>query len=162
MNDFVVADLCDQNDDIEIIKPIFQSYGLNKSFSGKIKTVKVHNDNSYIKKLLENDGDGFIMVVDGGGSLECALMGDNLAEQACKNNWKGILINGCIRDSEIINTLPISIKALNTCPIKSIKNNKGEYDSNLSFGGVTFINGNYIYSDSDGIIISTKDLLQEN
>ncbi|MBS82701.1 MAG: ribonuclease activity regulator protein RraA [Gammaproteobacteria bacterium] len=161
MNEFTIADLCDQNDDIEIVNPIFKSYGLNTNFSGIIKTIKVNNDNSYVKKLLESNGKGYVMVIDGGASLDCALMGDNLAKQACENNWNGILINGCIRDSKIINTLPISIKALNTSPKKSIKNNLGEYDIDISFAGVTFVNGYYIYSDEDGIIVSRKNLIQK-
>ena len=158
MNKFNTADLCDEYNLI-VADPIFKSYGAETHCHGKITTVVSFEDNSYVKKLLDSDGKGKIMVVDGKGSLKCALLGDNLAKIACNNHWAGIIINGCIRDSVEINTLPLSVKALNTNPKKSIKKDIGEYNSNLTFAGVTFEDGDYLYSDPDGIVISKEAII---
>lgn len=161
MTDFNTADLCDDNEDIQIAKPIFKLFGERKSFYGKIRTVSVDDDNSYVKKLVEEKVEGDVMVVDGKASSKCALLGDNLARIACNNGWSGFIINGCIRDSEIINKINIGLKAINTMPIKSKKNDVGEYGVTLNFADVTFSEGDYVYSDPDGIIISQNSLLIE-
>ena len=161
MNLFNTADICYETDDMQIVDPIFKAYGNNKKFSGKIRTVIAIEDNSYVKKLVDEKVSGDVMVIDGGGSLKCALLGDNLAMKAFENGWSGFVINGCIRDAEIINEIPIGIKAINTMPIKSNKNNIGEYKKTISFANTDFREGEYLYSDLDGIII-LKDLLQKN
>ena len=107
MNKFNTADLCDDHSLI-IAKPIFKSYGSRTHCFGKIKTVEAIEDNSYVKRLLQEDGSGCVMVVDGRGSEKCALVGDNLAALGAKNNWSGIIVNGCIRDSMEINNIDIS------------------------------------------------------
>ena len=96
MKKFNTADLCDDHN-LEIAKPIFKLFGANSHCHGRIRTVEAINDNSYVKKLLSEDGHGCVMVVDGKGSEKCALVGDNLAELGFKNGWSGIIINGCIR-----------------------------------------------------------------
>ena len=153
MNKFNTADLCDDHSLI-IAKPIFKSYGSRTHCFGKIKTVEAIEDNSYVKKLLQEDGSGYVMVVDGRGSEKCALVGDNLAALGAKNNWSGIIVNGCIRDSMEINSIDISIKAINLVPNKSEKKDIGKYGLDLNFAGVIFKENDFLYSDPDGIVIS--------
>ena len=130
-----------------------------KAFSGKITTIKLFEDNSFVRKQLESNGKGKVLVVDGGASLRCALVGDKLAELAITNKWEGIIVNGCIRDSYLINQMDIAIKAINTSPVKSIKRNIGKMNIPVNFSGVTFIPGQFVYSDNDGVLISKKSLL---
>lgn len=153
MNKFNTADLCDDHSLI-IAKPIFKSYGSRTHCFGKIKTVEAIEDNSYVKRLLQEDGSGCVMVVDGRGSEKCALVGDNLAALGAKNNWSGIIVNGCIRDSMEINNIDISIKAINLVPNKSEKKDIGKYGLDLNFAGVIFKENDFLYSDPDGIVIS--------
>ena len=153
MNKFNTADLCDDHSLI-IAKPIFKSYGSRTHCFGKIKTVEAIEDNSYVKNLLQEDGSGYVMVVDGRGSEKCALVGDNLAALGAKNNWSGIIVNGCIRDSMEINNIGISIKAINLVPNKSEKKDIGKYGLDLNFAGVIFKENDFLYSDPDGIVIS--------
>ena len=153
MNKFNTADLCDDHSLI-IAKPVFKSYGSRTHCFGKIKTVEAIEDNSYVKRLLQEDGSGYVMVVDGRGSEKCALVGDNLAALGAKNNWSGIIVNGCIRDSMEINNIGISIKAINLVPNKSEKKDIGKYGLDLNFAGVIFKENDFLYSDPDGIVIS--------
>ena len=153
MNKFNTADLCDDHGLI-IAKPIFKSYGSRTHCFGRIKTVEAIEDNSYVKRLLQEDGSGCVMVVDGRGSEKCALVGDNLAALGAKNNWSGIIVNGCIRDSMEINNIGISIKAINLVPNKSEKKDIGKYGLDLNFAGVIFKENDFLYSDPDGIVIS--------
>ena len=157
---FTTADLWDEHTEKLIcVDPIFNHFGNKKVFSGKITTLKLFEDNSLVRKQLESDGKGKVLVIDGGASLRCALIGDQIATLAIQNNWEGVIVNGCIRDSQVINLMNIGIKALNTSPIKSIKRNIGEIDIPIKFGGVTFISDAYVYVDSDGMLISDKNLL---
>ena len=158
MNKFNTADLCDEHK-LSIAEPIFKLFGNNTHCHGQIKTVEAIDDNSYVKKLLQTDGNGCVMVIDGKGSYNCALVGDNLAALAFDNNWSGIIVNGCIRDSMEINRISISIKAIDLVPNKSEKKDIGKYGLDLSFAGITFRENEYIYSDPDGIVISKKKLL---
>lgn len=154
---FTTADLWDDNIGIfECANPIFKPFGKKKTFWGKIATLKLFEDNSLVRKKLETKGEGKVLVIDGGGSLRCALVGDQLAALALKNNWSGIIVNGCIRDSELINTMDVGIRALNTCPVKSIKRNIGENDIPVNFAGVTFVPNHYVYVDADGILLSEQ------
>ncbi len=162
MTFFNTADICDENPDVQIAEPIFKSFGERVLFYGKIRTVLVLDDNSFVKKLVNEKVNGDVMVVDGKASLKCALLGDNLARIACDNGWSGFIINGCIRDSDIINKIDIGIKALNTMPIKSKKKDIGDYAKDLNFAGVVFKEGEHVYSDGDGIVISKKVISNEN
>ncbi|WP_339921107.1 ribonuclease E activity regulator RraA [uncultured Flavobacterium sp.] len=158
---FTTADLWDEYDTLlSCVDPIFNHFGNKKNFSGKITTIKLFEGNSLVRKQLELDGKGKVLLIDGGASLRCALIGDQLAELAIQNNWQGIIVNGCIRDSEVINAMNIGIKALNTSPVKSVKRNLGEINIPVKFGGITFIPGDYIYADGDGILVSNNNLLK--
>ncbi len=160
INMFTTADLWDEYHlQLTCVDPIFRPFGNKKAFTGKISTLKLFEDNSLVRKQLESDGKGKVLVVDGAGSLRCALVGDRLATLAIQNNWNGIIINGCLRDSQPINTMNIGIRALNTSPVKSIKRNNGEIGVAVKFGGVTFIQDEYVYVDHDGILISKQNLV---
>ena len=159
MKKFNTADLCDDHN-LEIAKPIFKLFGANSHCHGRIRTVEAINDNSYVKKLLSEDGHGCVMVVDGKGSEKCALVGDNLAELGFKNGWSGIIVNGCIRDSLEISKISISIKAINLVPNKSEKKDVGKYGIDLFFAGILFKENDYIYSDPDGIVVSSSELFK--
>ena len=155
----LLPDLFDHHvDELSLAAPIFSDYGGNKIFHGEIVTVSCYNDNSKVKELVATDGRNKVMVVDGKASITNALLGDMLAEQAVKNGWQAIVINGCIRDAGTIATLPIAVKALGCCPIKTEKLGQGEINTVISFANLTFNPGYYIYGDSNGLAIS-KTLL---
>ncbi len=156
---FATADLYDKYEDqLQIATPIFNDYGGNIQFSGPASTVKVFADNSLVRAALEEAGDGRVLVVDGGGSLNCALLGDMLADLGFKNGWVGVIVYGCIRDSAVIANMKIGVKALNTNPKKSVKRGEGQRNVSVSFADVTIAPGNYIYADVDGIVISQNKL----
>jgi regulator of ribonuclease activity A len=156
---FTTADLYDAHgDELQVAQPMFNDYGGRKSFYGKIMTVKVHEDNSLVRAALEDEGEGKVLVVDGGGSLRCALLGDMLAGLGMKNGWVGMIINGCIRDSAAISNMAIGIKALNTNPKKSVKKGVGDRDIAVHFADITFSSGAFVYADEDGIVVSEKEL----
>ncbi|KNC77396.1 regulator-ribonuclease activity [Sphaeroforma arctica JP610] len=161
MSTFCNADLLDKYDNdrtIQVAQPLFTHYGSKCQFSGLIKTLDAFEDNTKVRKLLEGPGDGHVLVVDSKGSTRFAMLGDQLALLAVQNNWAGVLIHGCLRDSAIIKTLPIGVMALNTCPRKSVKQQKGTVDVELNFAGVSFRPGEYIYADEDGVLVTEKPL----
>ncbi len=152
-------DLCDTYpDSVTIAEPIFKSYGAKPSFGGQIVTVKCFEDNSRVKELAATDGNGKVMVVDGEGSLKRALLGDLIADNARENNWEGIIIFGCIRDVDVIAKIGIGVKALNSIPLKTERKGQGEKNVPVTFAGVTFNPGEYVYSDATGIIVSSAEL----
>lgn len=156
---FKTADLCDAHEGkVAIAQPLFHSFGAKKSFGGEIVTVKVFEDNVLVKEMLGKNGKDKVLVVDGGGSLRCALMGDLLGKMAQDNEWAGVIINGCIRDSAEINAMPIGVKALNTIPVKSKKGGVGDINVSVNFAGITFAPGEFVYADEDGIITSATKL----
>ena len=156
---YQTADLSDANEGlVSICAPMFRSYGRRSSFHGPIKTLKVFEDNSLVRSTLETPGNGRVLVVDGGGSLRCALLGDNLAVLGVNNGWAGIVIYGCIRDSRTISTLDIGVFALATHPLRSVKRGMGEEDLTVTFGGVNFVSGHMLYADEDGLIVSGTQL----
>ncbi len=162
---FKTADLLDDNEalarngKLRVVAPMFQRYGARPAFAGEIVTLKLFEDNSLVREAFAEDGKGKVLVVDGGGSLRCALVGDQLAILAQKNGWEGAIVYGCIRDSADINGVDIGVRALDTHPLKSV--NKGAGDRNLAvaFGGVTFAPGEWVYADEDGVIVSDRPLL---
>ncbi len=157
---FKTADLCDEfSDTLQIVTPMFQSFGGNKRFSGIIQTVKIFEDNVFVREMLSENVSGDVLVVDGGGSLRCALLGDMLAEMGYKNGWAGVVVYGCIRDSADINEMPIGVRALQTNPLKSIKKGWGDKNIPVTFAGATFNPNDYLYADEDGIILSKEKLI---
>jgi regulator of ribonuclease activity A len=136
----------------------FRDFGAVTSFCGPIRTVRCRNDNQLFRTLLGGPGDGCVLVVDGGGSLSNALMGDILAAKGVANGWAGCIINGVVRDSAELATIGIGIKALGTNPAKSSKTGEGEVDVAVEFGGVCFEPGHWAYCDEDGVLVSAKEL----
>jgi regulator of ribonuclease activity A len=160
---FKTPDLCDEfgaelGKTVRVVAPLFQRYGGRKSFSGEIVTLKIFEDNSLVRAAFAENGTGKVLVIDGGGSLRCALVGDQLAILAQKNGWEGAVVYGCIRDSGDINGIDIGVCALNTHPQKSIKKGVGDRDIAVTFGGVTFNPGEYLYADEDGVLVSGTPL----
>ena len=159
---FSTADLCDSysdNGDFHIAEPIFRHYGGKPKFYGQITTLKLFEDNSWVRKTLEEKVDNRVLVVDGGGSHRCALLGNQLAKLACDNGWQGIIVYGCIRDSAEIDQMPLGVLALHTHPLKSRKKGVGDKDVLTTFAGVNFRSDQYIYVDQDGIIVSGTALI---
>jgi len=158
---FSTADLCDQHADAVLVaEPIFADYGGARAFGGPIATVGVYEDNVLVRAALEQPGAGRVLVIEGGGSLRCALVGDQLAALAHANGWAGVVVHGCIRDSRAVAEIPIGVKALNTNPRKSAKRGAGERDVPVLFAGVTFNPGHYLYADEDGVIVSEQPLVR--
>jgi regulator of ribonuclease activity A len=154
---FQTADLCDALDqEARVAAPLFRDYGGARRFSGVIATVQCHEDNSHVRTALEEPGEGRVLVVDGGGSLQCALLGDMLAELGAKNGWSGVIVYGCIRDSEVIGRTALGVKALATHPRKSVKQGVGERDVTVRFADTTFNPGEYLYADADGILVTAR------
>jgi regulator of ribonuclease activity A len=157
---FTTADLCDAFPQlIQVAEPVFREYGGISSFAGPIDTLRVFEDNTLVRQALESAGRGRVLVVDGGGSLRCALVGGRLAALARSNGWSGLLVNGCVRDSTELGQVPVGIRALNTSPLKSGKNGRGERGVKLSFAGVEFWPEQYLYADGDGILLANRNLL---
>ncbi len=163
---FSTADLCDANepllDDGRLRVPgvLLCSYGGRAGFHGPVATLKLFEDNGLVRKTLEAPGEGRVLVVDGGGSLRRALVGDQLAALAVKNGWAGIVVYGCIRDSRAIAGMDLGVLALGTHPRKTAKRNQGEADVAVDFGGVTFRPGEWLYADEDGVLVSASALHQ--
>ncbi len=153
------ADLCDAHADrLWIAEPIFRDFGARQAFHGLVTTLQVFEDNSLVRAALEEPGAGRVLVIDGGGSLRCALVGDQLAALAGRNGWTGIVVNGCVRDTAQLGALDIGIKALAAHPLRSRKRGQGERDGSVRFAGVSFRPGQYLYADDDGLIVAEQAL----
>jgi regulator of ribonuclease activity A len=156
---YSVPDICDEfHADIKVVEPRFKGFGRKRKFCGEVITIKCYEDNSRVKEILAREGRGRVIVVDGGGSLRCALLGDMLAAMAVGNGWSGFLINGCVRDVEILETIDLGIQALNPHPAKSNKRNRGQLNVPVHFAGVTFRPGQYLYADENGAVIAKGKL----
>lgn len=159
MSSVATADLYDQyGEDLQIAAPIFRDFGGDIAFEGPVVTLKVFEDNSLVRSALEEPGDGRVLVVDGGGSLRCALVGDMLAELGRKNGWAGIVVYGCVRDADAMAGMTIGIKALATNPRKSVKKGEGARDLTLRFADLVVQPGHYLYADRDGIVVARHKL----
>ncbi|SDU02662.1 ribonuclease E activity regulator RraA [Halopseudomonas salegens] len=158
MQHYVTPDLCDKYPDVAVVEPMFSNFGGHDSFGGQIVTIKCFEDNSIVKEQVDQDGRGKVMVVDGGGSLRRAMLGDMLAEKAAKNGWEGIIIYGCVRDVDVLIQTPLGIQALASHPMKTDKRGVGDLNVPVTFAGVTFRPGEYVYADNNGIIVSPTAL----
>ena len=157
--DYVLPDLCDEYPElVRVVSPMFRSFGAIRSFGGVITTIKCHEDNSLVAAAVTEKGDGRVLVVDGGGSLRCGLLGDNLALKAANNGWAGIIVYGCVRDVDALAMIPLGIQAINVNPLKSVKRDIGFRDEVVVIGGVNFVPGEYAYADSNGVIASISPL----
>jgi len=157
---FATTDLYDAHgDELQVVDPILKSIGGRARFSGEIATVKCHEDNSRVKERLATPGGGKVLVVDGGGSLRCALLGDMIADDAVRNGWEGVIVFGAVRDSEALSRLDLGVWALACTPRKSVRRGEGQADLMVAFGGVRFVPGQFVYVDRDGILVASRRLL---
>jgi regulator of ribonuclease activity A len=147
------SDLFDDNPGATSCETQLRQFGGRRSFSGRIATVRCYEDNVLLRAQVSKPGEGRVLVVDGGGSFGCALLGDNIAELAVSNGWTGIVVNGCVRDVVALSELPIGIKALGTNPRPSGKGGAGEVDVTVTFGGAVFAPGATLHADDDGVIV---------
>jgi regulator of ribonuclease activity A len=151
---FATTDLCDAHREAQVCDPVFTAFGGRRAFSGPITTVKVFEDNTLIKQAVEGPGHGRVLVVDGGGSLRCGLVGGNLAVSAATNGWAGIVVHGCIRDADELAEQPIGVRALAAYPRKSERGlHSGQVGRTVVFAGVTFREGEWLCADSDGVVV---------
>ncbi|MBC3879088.1 ribonuclease E activity regulator RraA [Undibacterium sp. FT79W] len=161
---FASCDICDANEDklasgeLAALPPVFKSYGAMTKFSGPATTLKAFEDNGMVRSVLETPGNGHVLVIDGGGSLRCALVGGNLAVLAEENGWAGIVVHGCIRDVDEINACNIGVRALAAMPVKSIKRGGGEQNLRIAIAGVAVSPGDWIYADADGVLVARQQL----
>ncbi|KDP29516.1 hypothetical protein JCGZ_19229 [Jatropha curcas] len=164
MASIATAEACDSNTvllasgDLRALQPIFKIYGQSRSFAGPIVTLKVFEDNVLVREILETRGEGRVLVIDGGGSMRCALVGGNLGQLAQNMGWAGIVVNGCIRDVDEINGCDIGVRALASHPTKSNKKGIGEKHVPVNIAGTLIHDGEWLYADSDGILISKSEL----
>ncbi|KAI3810133.1 hypothetical protein L1987_19743 [Smallanthus sonchifolius] len=164
MSSFATAEVCDAhashlaNGDLRALEPVFKIYGQCRAFSGPVVTLKVFEDNVLVRDHLETRGEGRVLVIDGEGSMRCALVGGNLGQLAQNNGWAGIVVNGCIRDVDEINGCDIGVRALASHPQKSNKRGVGEKNVAVHIGGTLIHDGEWLYADSDGILVSKNEL----
>lgn len=161
---FATCDLCDAHEnmlgsgELTVLPPVFKAFGRQSAFSGPATTLKVFEDNALVRSALEMPGNGHVLVVDGGGSLRCALVGGNLGALAERNGWAGLIVDGCIRDSEEIDACHIGVRALAAHPQRSIRKGAGERDITVTVAGVAVHPGDWIYADADGVLVAREKL----
>jgi regulator of ribonuclease activity A len=149
----LTGDVLDAREDADVCLLPFRLFGRRRAIEGRIRTVRCFEDNLLLKSMLAGPSTGEVLVVDGGGSVRTALMGDMIATSALDNGCSGVVISGAIRDSARMDALDLHVKALATNPRKSAKQGKGECDVAVEFGGVRFAPGEYLYSDEDGLVV---------
>ncbi len=155
----LLPELCDQYpEQVEVLEPLFSNFGGREAFGGEIVTIKAFEDNSLVREQVAKPGQGKVLVVDGGGSLRRAMLGDMLAEKAAQNGWEGIIINGCIRDVNAIGEIDLGVQALATHPMKTDKRGLGDLNVAVTFAGVTFRPGAFVYADNNGILVAQQRL----
>jgi len=154
--------ICDLSDDhpqvVQTGEPLFRDFGQLKSFHGQISTIRCYEDNLLLRQILSTPGHGRVMVVDGGGSLRRALFGDKLGALLVENGWAGIIINGAVRDVEMLAQMPLAARALNVCPTRPQQHGTGERGIVVRFAGVTFRPGDWLYADENGFLVSASEL----
>jgi regulator of ribonuclease activity A len=158
----MIRSICDLSDDhpglAQTAAPLFQDYGARRVFHGPIATLRCHEDNLLLRRTLSTPGEGRVMVVDGGGSLRRALVGDKLGALLLQNGWAGIIVNGAARDVETLRTMPVAVRAIAVCPTRPGQLATGDLDVVLEFAGVVFRPGEWLYADENGIIVSATPL----
>ena len=156
---FSTPDLCDEHaDKVRVLEPLFRNFGGRSTFGGQVVTVKCFEDNSLVKEHLASPGEGRVLVVDGGGSLRRALMGDLIAASAVKNGWAGVIIYGAVRDVDAIAAMDLGVQALGCIPLKTERRGLGDLNVPVRFGGVDILPGHHIYADNNGVIVSAQAL----
>ncbi len=152
---WTTADLCDAHPEVQVAEPVFTDFGGRSVFCGPVATVSVFEDNVLVREALSEPGEGRVLVVDGGGSLSVALVGDRLAALGVDNGWAGVVVNGCVRDVAVTRTLDLGLRARAACPRRSAKTGAGTRGQLVVFAGVTVRAGDWLYADADGIVVSS-------
>ncbi len=153
------CDLCDRFEDrVRVLELPLRDYGGRTAFAGLVSTVKALEDNSLVREAVAEPGEGRVLVIDGGGSLRRAMLGDMLAEKAAANGWSGVLVHGAIRDSGAIAGLDLGVKALATCPRKTDKLGQGLRDVPVALGGLLILPGQWLAADLDGVVLADDPL----
>ena len=161
---FSTCDLCDANENLieegtlAVLPPVFRSLGKRTAFAGQAVTLKVFEDNVLVRTALEAPGNGQVLVVDGGGSLRCALVGGNLGKLAEKNGWAGVIVNGCVRDAEELDACDAGFRALALHPRRSVRKGVGYRDLAVTIAGVAVRPGDWVYADADGVLVARAKL----
>jgi regulator of ribonuclease activity A len=164
MSAFATTDLCDDHPELlddgslAVLPPVFRHFGLRVRFAGPAVTLRVFEDNALVRATLETPGEGRVLVIDGGGSLRRALVGGQLALLAQNNGWAGIVVDGCVRDTEELDACDVGIRALAAIPRRSARNGVGERDIRVQVAGVTVAPGHWVYADADGILVCDRPL----
>ncbi len=162
MTDISTCDLCDAYpDEVQVAEPILRSFGGRRAFGGQVVVIQCHEDNSLVRDAVAEPGNGRVLVVDGDGSVRRSLLGDQLAANAVKNGWAGVVVHGAIRDVDVIATLDLGVMALAPVPMKTEKRGMGDRDVSVRFAGITVRAGMYLYADNDGLIVADRDLLSD-
>lgn len=156
--DFCDAHKADDTGHFRVVAPVFKDFGGRVSFYGQVLTVKCYLDNSHVKKAVESEGQGRVLVVDGAGSLLRALLGGNLAAAAARNGWAGVVVDGCVRDLAEISALPIGIRALALNPMPTLRADQGQTGGTVSIQGTSVHTGDWLYADADGMVLSRQAL----
>ena len=157
--EYNTSELCDTYIDmVDVVEPMFASFGGRNSFGGSITTVKCFESNGLLREVVKEDGQGRVLLIDGGGSLRRALLDAELAETAADNGWEGIVCYGCVREVDALEDLDIGIQALASIPVGADDNDIGELQVPVNFGGVTFLPADYVYADTTGVILSPEPL----
>ncbi|MCF2910243.1 MULTISPECIES: ribonuclease E activity regulator RraA [Pseudoalteromonas] len=160
--DYSTSDLCDHfADAVDVLEPMFINFGGQSAFSGRIKTLKCFENNELINQVLQQDGTGQVLLVDGGGSTRRALIDIELAELAIENNWQGIVVYGAVRHVEELEECDLGVQAIASIPVAADSHGSGEQGIPVNFAGVSFYDDDYLYADATGIIISAEELLLE-
>ena len=164
MSGFATTDLCDDHPELledgslAVLPPVFRHFGRRIRFAGPAATLKVFEDNALVRATLETPGDGRVLVIDGGGSLRRALVGGQLGLLAQNNGWAGIVVDGCVRDTEELDACDVGIRALAALPRRSARNGVGERDIRVHIAGLAVAPGDWVYADADGILVASRQL----
>ena len=161
---FFTCDLCDAHEGdasgaFRVLPPVFRCFGADQAFCGPVHTVRAPEDNSRVREAVNSPGDGRVLVVDGGGSLRCALVGGNLAQAAARNGWAGLVVDGCVRDLAELRAAGLPIRALAAMPLRSVKRGEGQAGEPVHIQGVPVRPGDWLYADEDGIVVADRSLV---
>ncbi|HOV18097.1 MAG TPA: ribonuclease E activity regulator RraA [Ottowia sp.] len=160
---FFTCDLCDAHEGdasgaFRVLPPVFRCFGADQAFCGPVHTVRAPEDNSRVREAVNSPGDGRVLVVDGDGSLRCALVGGNLAQAAARNGWAGLVVDGCVRDLAELRAAGIPVRALAAMPLRSVKRGEGQAGEPVHIQGVPVRPGDWLYADEDGIVVADRAL----
>jgi regulator of ribonuclease activity A len=153
------CDLCDLHEArVRVLDLPLRDYGGRLAFDGTVSTIKAYEDNSLVREAVAEAGNGRVLVIDGGGSMRRAMLGDLLAAKAVENGWAGVVVHGAIRDSGAIGAMELGVKALGTCPRKTDKLGQGARDVPIEIGGLTIRPGDWLCADEDGVVVADEVL----